>query len=130
MQTRFNVRNSIKIGYRMNHQQIYVQSNGSKLVHEVLNLLTSEGFIEGQYYDKNRRHTHSKVFRRYTDGVGAVKTVQPASHGLNHLRISQEDLYSLHNGLGIYVLSTDQGVKTDQQARAERLGGVILFTII
>jgi hypothetical protein len=47
MQTRLKVINSIMMAYRAQHPIVYVQSNNAGMVHEVLNLLTNEGFIEG-----------------------------------------------------------------------------------
>ena len=129
MKTLLNVMNAIMMGYHAKHAVIFVETNESKLVLDVLDLLTKEGFIEGQRVDEDRNN-YSKVYRRYVDGVPGIKQVSTVKMGLNKMRVSQEDLYAMNNGLGRYVMSTDKGVMTEQEARRKRVGGYILFSVM
>jgi len=65
----------------------------------------------------------------YTKGVPALTDVKLVSKPGKREYVSYTDLKSVMNGLGVSFLSTTKGIRTNREARKEKLGGELLFMI-
>lgn len=93
-------------------------------------ILEREGFIDS-FQRKNINENELVLFLKYK---GTKK--KPSITGLKRISKPGLRIYSNHkdiprvlNGMGVVILSTSKGILTDQEARAQGLGGELLCSI-
>lgn len=103
---------------------------GSRLKVAILDTLKREGFIDR--YEVNSNGPRSAVsieFRYGPDGEKVISTLARYSKpGCRRYR-SCQDLPKVRGGLGIAVVSTNQGVLSDRECRQRKVGGEVLCTV-
>jgi len=71
-----------------------------------------------------------RVFLKYgPEGERVIRKIERASKPGRRLYRGYKKLEPVLDGLGISIISTSQGVMSDRQARAKRLGGEFLCTV-
>jgi small subunit ribosomal protein S8 len=71
-----------------------------------------------------------RLYLKYgPEGEKVIRHVERGSRPGRRLYRRHSQLQPVLDGLGIAILSTSRGVKSDRQARAQRLGGELLCTI-
>ena len=107
------------------HESVEVPA--SKMKRDIAEILKNEGFIRDVEYIDDDKQGIIRVFLKYG------KNNERVISGLR--RISKPDLRSyvkedavpkILNGLGIAILSTSEGVMTDKDARAKKIGGEVI----
>ncbi|MGC6491676.1 MAG: 30S ribosomal protein S8 [Myxococcota bacterium] len=100
----------------------------SKVKVAILNILKSEGFIEGYVDDPSKNYQGVlKVFLRYDDAlVGSIRGLTRISKPGRRVYVGKADVPRVRNGLGIAILTTPRGVLTDRQARHAGVGGEVI----
>ncbi len=101
----------------------------SKLRERVLEVLAKEGYIRGFATIEKDGKSEIEVELKYFDGVSVIKEMQRVSKPGRRVYASVDTLPSVFNGLGISILSTPKGVMSDQDARAQNVGGEVLCTV-
>jgi len=101
----------------------------SKLRERVLEVLAKEGYIRGFATIEKDGKSEIEVELKYFDGVSVIKEMHRVSKPGRRVYASVDTLPSVFNGLGISILSTPKGVMSDQDARAQNVGGEVLCTI-
>jgi len=100
----------------------------SKMKVSVLDVLKSEGFIEGYSVAEGTKADIS-VELKYFEGRPVIEEIKRASRpGLRQYKASSE-LPSVRGGLGVAIVSTSQGVMTDRAARKAGIGGEVICTV-
>ena len=107
-----------------------VEVPSTKITRGIADILTKEGFIDG--YDVNK-------FPSYDMLVLNLKYSKSKERVINGLkRISKpglrvyakaDEMPRVLNGLGIAIVSTSEGLMTDKEARAKKIGGEVLAYI-
>ncbi len=91
---------------------------------KVLDVLKEEGFIRGyKVLDRDNNKKDLDIELKYIDGEGAIKELTRMSKPGRRQYYGSQELPSFHNGLGILIVSTPQGVMTDHRARTKNVGG-------
>lgn len=104
---------------------------GSKLKVRVLDVLKREGYIVGyEVQAAEGPQSLINVSLRYgPDGEHVITSIRRYSKpGCRRYR-GVDDLPRVRGGLGIAVVSTNQGVLSDRECRAKRVGGEVLCTV-
>ncbi len=101
----------------------------SKLREHVLEVLQKEGYIRGFAVIEKDGKSEIEVELKYFDGAPVIKEIQRVSKPGRRVYASVATLPSVFNGLGISILSTPKGVMSDQEARAQNVGGEVLCTV-
>jgi len=71
-----------------------------------------------------------RVFLKYgPEGEKVIRNIERASRPGRRLYRRADQVKPVLDGLGIAVISTNRGVMSDRQARAQRLGGELLCTV-
>ena len=71
-----------------------------------------------------------RVFLKYgPEGEKVIRQIDRASRPGRRLYRRADQIKPVLDGLGIAVISTNRGVMSDRQARAQRLGGELLCTV-
>ncbi|MCC6420779.1 MAG: 30S ribosomal protein S8 [Gemmataceae bacterium] len=75
-------------------------------------------------------HVMLRVYLKYgPEGERVIRRIDRASKPGRRLYRSHTELRPVLDGLGIAILSTNKGVMSDRQARAQRVGGELLCTV-
>ena len=107
-----------------------VEIPGTKLTKGIADILTKEGFIAG--YDVNKLAVgemlvvnlkYSKSKERVINGLKRI-----SKPGLR-VYAKADEMPRVLNGLGIAIVSTSDGLMTDKEARAKKIGGEVLAYI-
>jgi len=101
----------------------------SGLKREVARVLQEKGFIKKFVVVEDGKQGVIKLLLRYTEGVPAIQGIQRTSRPGLRQYVSVDKLPRVRNGLGYAILSTPQGVMTDQEARKLNVGGEVLCKV-
>src|SRR6516162_7047321 len=81
-------------------------------------------------HDLSRPKTLLRVFLKYgPEGERVIRHIERASRPGRRLYRHNTQLRPILDGLGISIVSTSRGVMSDRQARARKVGGVLLWTV-
>jgi len=101
----------------------------SKMRERVLEVLAKEGYIRGFATIEKDGKSEIEIELKYFDGQPVIKEINRVSKPGRRVYASVDALPSVFNGLGISILSTPKGVMSDQEARAQNVGGEVLCTV-
>ncbi len=107
-----------------------VKTPASSLRKRVLDVLQSEGYIRG--YSQAEFATGKNEFEielKYSDGEPVIREIQRVSKPGRRVYSSVKNIPTIHNGLGISILSTPKGVMADHEARDQNVGGEVLCRV-
>jgi small subunit ribosomal protein S8 len=107
-----------------------VKSPTSILRNNVLTVLERQGYIRGFQTEKAANGQEQvAVELKYYEGEPVIKKIERVSKPGRRVYTKIADLKTVRNGLGIAILSTPKGVMSDQEARAENVGGEVLCSV-
>ena len=102
----------------------------SKLNSNVLSVLKEEGYIRDFQNVKVREGINNiKIDLKYYNGVPVIKKIRRISKPGIRVYSKIKELHKPYGGLGISIISTPKGVMSDQQAKANKVGGEILCEV-
>ena len=117
----------IRNGQRAGKSQ--VQSPGSRLRQNVLEVLKKDGYIRDFSAHSEEGKTSITIELKYYEGEPVIKAISRVSTPGRRVYSRISDLPKVRNGLGISILSTPQGVMSDGEARAANVGGEVLCRV-
>ncbi|AEV95524.1 30S ribosomal protein S8 [Pediococcus claussenii] len=110
------------------HESLEVPA--SKIKHDMAEILKNEGFIKDVEYIDDDKQGIIRVFLKYGKNnervISGLKRI--SKPGLRSY-VKADEVPKVLNGLGIAIISTSQGVITDKEARAKKIGGEVLAYI-
>jgi small subunit ribosomal protein S8 len=107
-----------------------VESPASKLRSNVLEVLKREGYIRGYSQEEVRPgEANLRIELKYHEGEPVIKQIARVSKPGRRVYSKIADLPRFYNGLGIQILSTPRGVMSDNEARAQNVGGEVLCRV-
>ncbi len=102
----------------------------SKMKKAIADILYNEGYIKSVEEIANENQGILRIALKYDENeakvIAGIKRI--SKPGLR-VYASAEKLPKVLNGLGIALISTSKGIKTDKEARKENLGGEVLAYI-
>lgn len=102
----------------------------SKLRLAILDVLLKEGFIKSFSKKGKKVVKYIEAVLSYDeDGNPRVSGVKRISKTSKRIYQKSKELKSVKSGYGIAIVSTSKGIMTDKGAKAENLGGEVLFTM-
>ncbi len=107
-----------------------VISPASRLRANVLEVLAREGYIRGySHMETGNGKAELTIELKYHEGEPVIREIARVSKPGRRVYSSIKDLPRVRNGLGISILSTPRGVMSDNDARANNVGGEVLCTV-
>ena len=101
----------------------------SKVLEQVLYILSREGFIRGFFNTKCNSSVKSYILLKYKDNQPAIRNIVAESRpGLKSFKKYQE-LKKPLNGIGFFIMSTNKGLTIKEGAFYEETAGQILFRV-
>jgi small subunit ribosomal protein S8 len=105
-----------------------VSMPSSKLKVAVCEVLKREGYIDDFQVDQGAKPVLN-VTLRYYKGKPVIEELKRVSRpGLRAYR-GTDELPRVRGGFGVSIVSTNKGVMTDREARAQGIGGEVLCTV-
>jgi small subunit ribosomal protein S8 len=107
-----------------------VESPASTFRKHVLEVLQREGYIRN-FSEEDRGNGKASLIieLKYHEGEPAIRKIDRVSTPGRRVYARIKDLPRVYNGLGISILSTPQGVMSDNEARAAHVGGEVLCRV-
>lgn len=119
MLTRIRNANSAK------HDTVDIPASNIKKA--IAQILVDEGYVKGFQVVEDGKQGIIRMTLKYGENKTPVITgLRKVSKPGLRIYTSCEDMPKVMKGLGIAILSTSKGVKTDRQARKENVGGEVL----
>ena len=102
----------------------------SKMKKAISDILYNEGYIKSVEEIANENQGILRIALKYDEnGAKVIAGIKRISKPGLRVYASAEKLPKVLNGLGIALISTSKGIKTDKEARKENLGGEVLAYI-
>ena len=119
MLTRIRNANSAK------HTTVDIPASNMKKA--IAQILFDEGYISSFEEIKDDKQGIIRVTIKYDEnGQRVISGLKRISKPGLRIYVSKDELPQVLNGLGIALISTSKGIKTDKNARKEGLGGEVL----
>jgi small subunit ribosomal protein S8 len=112
------------------HDDVLMPS--SKLKEALAGILQREGYITGFEVldDSSRPGRQLKIVLKYTpDRKRTISGLKRVSKPGLRVYMGSESVPRVLGGMGISILSTNQGLMTDREARKRRVGGEVLCQV-
>ena len=110
------------------HESLEVPA--SKIKRDIAEILKNEGFVRDVEYIDDDKQGIIGVFLKYGKGnervISGIRRI--SKPGLRSY-VKADAVPKVLNGLGIAILSTSEGVITDKEARAKKIGGEVIAYI-
>ncbi|WP_043768369.1 30S ribosomal protein S8 [Algiphilus aromaticivorans] len=103
-----------------------VTAPASKLKLHLGEVLKSEGYINDVGVSGEGAEAVVTVTLKYFGGKPVIERLDRASKPSLRMFRGKDELPSVMGGLGVAIVSTSRGLRTDRQARAEGIGGEVL----
>jgi len=106
-----------------------VRCPSSKIKVAISKVLEQEGYIDGYAVNEEDGKPVINLDLKYFQGQPVIEEIKRVSRpGLRNYK-GKEDLPKNRAGLGVAILTTNQGLMTEKQAEAAGVGGEILCTV-
>ena len=100
----------------------------SKLKHNLVDVLVAEGYLKSaKKIDDSKPIIEVKL--KYHNELPVIKELKRISKPSLRKYSSASDIDSVKGGLGSFIISTNQGLMTDKEAKAKNVGGEILCEV-
>ncbi len=107
-----------------------VEVVGTKMTLGIAEILKKEGYIADYTYEKDTKGDKLTLTLKYGEKKEKVITgLKRISKSGLRVYVKADEVPRVLNGLGIAIISTSEGLMTDKEARAKKLGGEVLAYI-
>lgn len=107
-----------------------VEMPSSKLKRSLANILKQEGFIRNYRYLDNKKQGILRIYLKYGEnGEKVISYLERVSKPSVRIYVGKDDIPRVQGGIGVVILSTNQGVMSGKQARKLGIGGEVLCRI-
>ena len=118
------IRNSVRV------ERPYVDIPTSRVKRGIADVLKREGFIWDWKEIEATPVSLLRIELKYgPNGERVIQTIKRISKPGRRLYTRSGDLKPILGGLGISIVSTSKGVKSDREARRENVGGEVLCEV-
>lgn len=106
-----------------------VSCPSSKIKIALSKVLKQEGYIDDYAVNEQQGKPIISLDLKYYEGKSVIEEIKRVSRpGLRNYK-GKDELPKNRAGLGISILTTNQGLMTEKQAKAAGIGGEILCTV-
>lgn len=101
----------------------------SKLKTEIARILKENHFIHDYKVLDDGRHGVLRMYLKYYEDRPVIRNLRRVSRPGRRRYAGVRELPRVRNGLGMAIVSTSQGVMSDTDARAKKVGGEVLAVV-
>ena len=107
------------------HESVEVPA--SKMKKNIAEILKNEGFVRDVEYIEDDKQGIIRVFLKYgKNNERVISGIRRISKPGLRSYVKADEVPKGLNGLGIAIVSTSEGVMTDKDARAKKIGGEVV----
>lgn len=107
-----------------------VEAPYSQLKHEIARILKDEGFIkEVSVTSLENNKKRLTIALKYVQGESVIHEIDRVSKPGRRAYAAHDGIKPVIGGLGISIVTTNQGVMTSKGARLRNVGGEVLCTV-
>ena len=107
-----------------------VRIPSSKFREKILDVLKQEGFIaDYKLLSDSSNKGGLSVDLKYSNGLPVIKEIKRVSKPGRRIYARATSIPKIKNGLGLAIVSTPQGVMSDNEARIKNVGGEIICRV-
>ena len=118
----------IRNGCMAKFEQVEIPSSKMKL--SLAKLLKEEGYIKNYKLIKDKRQGRLRLYLKYdADNVPVISGLERISKPSCRVYVRHDKIPPVLNGYGTAILSTSKGVRTDREARKQKVGGELLCKV-
>jgi small subunit ribosomal protein S8 len=108
----------------------YVDIPASKMKLGIARILQHEGYVRMFKYLKDNRQGILRVYLKYDEeSQPVIKGIERESKPGLRQYVNSRNIPRIVGGLGIAIISTSHGLKTDKQCRKESIGGEYICSV-
>jgi small subunit ribosomal protein S8 len=102
----------------------------SKMVYSIMTVLAEEGYVQGvESIQNDNGFGELVVSLKYINGQPVIQHLKRISKPGRRVYSPIKKLSFVSNGLGLTILSTNEGIMTDANARRRSVGGEVVCTV-
>lgn len=98
----------------------------SRIVGSILSILKENNYIDNFKLIEDKKQGRFRIYLKYISGKPAIIDLRRISKPGLRVYVKQDRIPHVLRGRGIAIISTSQGIITDQKAREQRLGGEVI----
>ncbi|MGB9624711.1 MAG: 30S ribosomal protein S8 [Phycisphaerae bacterium] len=118
------IRNAVRV------RAAEVRMPSSRMKVGIAEVLKAEGYIAGYEVIDDGKIGLLRIQLKYgPDGERVINAIERVSKPGRRVYAGVDEVPRPLDGLGIAVVSTNRGIKSDRQCRAEKIGGELLCTV-
>lgn len=117
----------IRNAQRANHTKVQMPSSNFKLA--IAKILKKEGYIEDVIQYKKGFKVTLEIVLKKNEEKYAISEIQRISKPGQRVYVRKNKIPKILNGYGLAIISTSQGLMTNEDAKAKGLGGEIVFKV-
>ena len=107
-----------------------VKIPSSKFREKILAILKTEGYISDYKLLSDTKYKNSlSVDLKYHNGLPVIKEIKRVSKPGRRIYARATSIPKIQNGFGLAIVSTPQGVMSDNEARIKNVGGEIICRV-
>ena len=106
------------------HEQVSMPSSNLKV--ELVKVLQKEGYVDSYTVEEKDGFKVLNITLKYNNGQSVISGLQRISKPGLRVYSKAKNMPRVFDGMGIAIISTSKGLKTEKEARAEKLGGEVL----
>jgi small subunit ribosomal protein S8 len=108
----------------INAEKVDIPASRMKL--EIAKIFKEEGFIRAYKIIKDKKQGVLRISLKYVQGKNVISGLKKVSKPGRRVYVGYRDIPNVMGGVGIAILTTPKGIKSDRSCRNERLGGELL----
>lgn len=101
----------------------------SKIKYSILQILTKNGYLSDVQVGEKNGFKILLAELKYEQGQSAIRHMRRLSKPGRRLYVKGDQIPYILNGVGMAIISTSKGLKTDQEARRAKIGGELICEI-
>lgn len=117
------IRNASKV------KKAHVDIPVSKIKFSIAKILETEGFVGKVTQMQDGNFPVMRIELKYNNNQPAITSIDRVSKPGRRIYAKVDELKPVRSGLGISILSTPNGLMTNNEARKRRLGGEVICEV-
>ena len=101
----------------------------SKLKYELVTVLVSEGYLKSCTKIEEDKKISIEIELKYHNESPVIKELKRISKPSLRKYLAASDIKSVKGGLGAFIISTNEGLMTDRDAKLRNIGGEVLCEV-
>ena len=101
----------------------------SDFKYEIVKIMEREGFLEKSEKKGKKNKKTLEVSLKYKDNIPAISGLKRVSRPGQRIYINYGQLRPVKNGYGLAIISTSKGLRTNKEAKSQKIGGELICEI-